>query len=384
MKFASKKARKWILIALLLVGVAAVSGCQTLGFYRQAAVGQYQIFANQQPVEKVIAHAQTPAQLREQLQLLQQLRVFAETELRLPVNGHYQRYVDVKRPHVVWNVQAAPEFSLEARTWWYPLVGSLEYRGYFSEHGATRYADRLRASGQDVYVGDVNAYSTLGWFKDPVLNTFIYYPESELAEVVFHELAHQRVFARGDTDFNEAFATAVGQEGVRRWLRARGDPGAYEKYGEFLRRNNQVVDLVMNARVKLEELYGDERDADGKIKAARKPRPVAAEQLRRQKQQILAELRGEFDALKLQWGDYTIYDGWFARDLNNAQLNSIANYYDFVPGFEQLLYNYGGDLDEFYVAVERLSHKPREERHEWLRVLAAARHDTAIAAAPVN
>lgn len=368
-----KKIKTWAFIALLLAGLGAVTGCQTMSFYKQAVAGQYELFANQTPIDKIIADAETPSQLKHQLELVQHLRAFAHEELKLPVNGHYARYVDLRRPYVVWNIQAAPEFSLEPRTWWYPLVGSLEYRGYFAERNARNYAEQLRAQGSDVSMGGVQAYSTLGWFKDPVLNTFIFDSEPELAETIFHELGHQRVFARGDTDFNEAFATTVGREGVRRWFQTRGDSVALAAYEESLRRHGHFVALVMNTRAQLEALYGDERDSDGKIRATRKPRAIPPEELRREKRRILAELRQDYSDLKAQWGGRAPGDGWFSDELNNAMLNSIANYYDLVPGFERLLEIYEGDLEEFYVAVERLSRKSRDERHEWLRILSAPR-----------
>ncbi len=178
------------------------------------------------------------------------------------------------RPFVVWNVEAAPEFSLEPKSWWYPLVGSLEYRGYFSKQGAQKYGAWLQAKGYDVYVGGVTAYSTLGWFKDPLLNTFIFDPEPDLAETLFHELGHQRVFASGDTDFNEAFATTVGQEGARRWLRAKGDQVALEKYLAELRRTVQFARLIMDTRERLVMLYGDERTEGGQVKATKQKRGV--------------------------------------------------------------------------------------------------------------
>jgi predicted aminopeptidase len=246
-------------------------------------------------------------------------------------------------------------------------VGKLEYRGYFSESGAQKYGAWLQRKGEDVYLGGVVAYSTLGWFKDPVLNTFVFDPEPDLAETLFHELAHQRVFASGDTDFNEAFATVVGQEGARRWLCAKGDRAGMEEYQARLRRAVQFASLVMGTRERLEALYGDERTAGGKIKAARKQGALAPEQLRRQKQELLERLRRDYRKLKDEWGGNTEYDGWFAQPLNNAQLNSVAAYYDLVPGFERLLELNGGDPGRFYEAVEKLSHEPKAERHRRLR-----------------
>jgi predicted aminopeptidase len=365
----ARRLQKWRVAPALLLAALAISGCQSLSYYGQAIKGQYEIVAHQQRIEKLLADPQTPAPLKARLQLIQSLRAFAKKDLRLPVDGHYQKYVDVHRPYVVWNVEAAPEFTLEPKTWWYPFVGSLEYRGYFSEHGARRYGARLQPRGYDVYVGGVEAYSTLGWFRDPVLNTFISNPESELAETLFHELGHQRVFASGDTDFNEAFATTVGQEGARRWLRAKGDKTACGEYLALLRRTEQFAGLVMTTRERLRTLYGDERTEEGKLKAVKKKHGTPPEQLRRQKQDLIGRLQQEYTQLKAQWGDNTEYDAWFAGPVNNAQLNSVAAYYDLVPGFERLLAQNGSDLAKFYEAAERLAHEPKAERHRRLRSL---------------
>lgn len=371
-----KKARKIggkiLAGALLLAIVAAVSGCQTLGFYSQAVKGQYQIFAHEQPVKKLLADGQTPASLRARLELLETLRAFAKSNLALPIDGHYRKYVDLHRPYVVWNVEAAPEFSLQPKTWWYPLVGSLEYRGYFTKAGATNYAGSLRQQGYDVTTGGVQAYSTLGWFKDPVLNTFLFEPDADLAEILFHELGHQRVFARGDTDFNEAFATTVGQEGARRWLRARGDQRAYTHYLAELQRTRQFAALVKETRAKLQVLYGDTLTDEGKVKAARVKPAMPAAQLRHDKQVVLAELRANYAKLKAQWGGATDYDGWFKGEVNNAQLNSVAAYYDLVPGFERLLQLNGGDLEKFYQAAERLTKMNKKTRRAWLETLGSS------------
>ena len=226
----------------------------------------------------------------------------------------------------------------------------------------------------------MTAYSTLGWFKDPVLNTFISDPEPDLAETLFHELGHQRVFAGGDTDFDEAFATVVGQEGARRWLRARGDQVALEKYLGDLRRETQFARLVMTTRRRLETLYGDERTEAGKIKASRQPRWVPTEQLRREKQALLDRFRQEYTQLKAEWAGAADYDAWFSKPLNNAQLNSVAAYYDLVPGFERLLETSSGDLGKFYAAADNLAHEPKAERHQRLRALGGA----AVGAAPAG
>ena len=363
------RVKKALRVLLLPCAVAVVSGCQTWSYYAQAVKGEYQIVAHQQPVDRLIADPQTSPGLKTQLELVQQLRHFAQLELKLPVDGHYRKYADVHRPYVVWNVQAAPQFSLQPKTWWYPFVGSLEYRGYFSECGAQECGRRLQAKGWDVCVDGVAAYSTLGWFKDPVLNTFVDHPEPELAEVIFHELGHQRVFASGDTDFNEAFATTVGQTGARLWLRATGNTNLLDRYEASLRRNGQFVRLIFGARARLEKIYGDTLDKEGKVKAAR-ALPAPADELLREKQRAFDDLRRDYTQLKSQWGGFAGYDDWFAHGLNNAQLNGIANYYDYLPGFEQLLRLNDGNLEKFYQASERLSKMSREKRHQQLHDLA--------------
>jgi len=362
--------RRLLVVALLLLVAAVLTGCQTVSYYTQAVRGHCQVLARRQSCEKLIADPNTPAELKAKLRLAGEIREFAQRELKLPVNGHYQHFADVGRRYVVWNVTASPEFSLESKTWWYPIVGSLDYHGYFAESGARKYADRLNQKGFDTNVEGVEAYSTLGWFKDPLLNTFIHHPEAALAEILFHELAHQRVFVSGDTDFNEAFATVVGQEGARQWLRAKGDAALLEQYLTALRRNVQFVQLVAEAREKLEVLYGDERTSDRKIKATKRSPETPTEQLRQEKQLILDELRREYEKLKAEWDAYTGYDAWFTGSLNNAQLNSVATYYDLVPAFEQLLKSNNEDLEKFYAAVKKLAKLPNAERHR--RLLAPA------------
>jgi predicted aminopeptidase len=376
--------RKGLTGVLLLLIVAGVSGCHTLGFYGQAIKGQYEIFSSEQKIEKLLQDTAATEELRQRLQLVQQLRIFAKTDLKLPIDNHYLKYADLHRPFVVWNVEAAPEFSMQPKTWWYPFLGSLEYRGYFSKRGATNYANYLKRKGLDASVGGVEAYSTLGWFKDPVLNTFIFEPDADLAEIIFHELGHQRVFARGDTDFNEAFATTVGQEGARRWLKSCRGASSLEGYQSHLRRNDQFVHLVMKIRARLEALYGDIRDEEGKIQATRKNKNVPSEQLRREKNEILKEMKEEYARLKRSWDGDTEYDGWFVREVNNAHLNSVAAYYDLVPAFEHLLAMNGSDLERFYDAADRLSKGSDKERRATLKALAYERKVAANAGSPLE
>jgi predicted aminopeptidase len=340
----------WKWIALLALAGGA-SGCST--FYGQAVRGQWQLLAGAESIPKLLARTNTPPELRSRLELVLRLREFAERELKLKPDGHYRRYVDLGRRFVVWNVYAAPEFSLEDKTWWYPVVGSLSYRGYFREDLARRCAERLAVQGWDVCVGGVEAYSTLGWFRDPVLNTFIHQPPPELAETIFHELAHQRVFVKGDTDFNEAFATAVAQEGVRRWLAACGDAAAQAAYAAAKRREAGFVALLGQARGELEALYAQTN-------------ALTAAQLRAAKAAAFVRLRERYDTLKQSWGGARDYDGWFAQPLNNALLNTVDTYHHLVPGFTALLRRHETDLELFYRQVRRLGRLPKQERHREL------------------
>ena len=278
------------------------------------------------------------------------------------------KYADLNRRFVVWNVNAAPEFSMEPKRWWYPVVGSLKYRGYFSEKLARKYGTNLVKEGYDVFVGGVEAYSTLGWFRDPVLNTFIRHSPADVAEIIFHELSHQRVFAKGDTDFNEAFATAVAEEGVRRWLGAISNTNALQEYLASQQRMEQFVHIIDDARAQLKRVYGETGDGKGAPTAA-------SESLKRQqKQQVIDDLKKRYAALKSEWGGATDFDGWFARPVNNAQLNTIATYYDLVPSFRRLLQVHHGNLEEFFKACDRLAKlKDKDTRHLALKEQAGQR-----------
>jgi predicted aminopeptidase len=359
--------------ALLLAVVFSLTGCGGIGFYAQAIRGHFQIIHRAKPIEGVLADPKTPDPLKERLRLVLELRAFAERELKLPANGHYLRYADIGRRFAVWNVYAAPEFSLEAKTWWYPIVGSLEYRGHFTEAAARRYAAKLEQGRFDAFVGGVQAYSTLGWFRDPVLNTFINDSDTDLADLLFHELAHQRLFVASDTDFNEAFATAVAEEGVRRWLLAQGNIAALEDYELDLRRKDQFVAVVSKARVELETLYRNVPlvrrvvPAKGAEQLAtridRESRFANVDLIRTAKRGIIDGLRRNYERLKTEWGGYDGYEGWFQLPINNAQLNDVDIYYTLVPAFQTLLKRCDGDLSRFYEKVSDLAKTGKDERH---------------------
>lgn len=351
-----RNVRKW---PLWLVGLSlALTGCETAHFYSQAVHGQWQIMREQRPNAQVIADEGTPAGLRRQLEKVERLRAFAAAHLRLPGDEQYAAYRDLGRSHVAWAVFAAPEFSLEAKTWWYPLVGRLKYRGWFSEREARRRGAALEARGHDVFIAEVPAYSTLGWLRDPVLNTFVYLQDVELAELIFHELCHKRVFIPGDTDFNEAFATAAAREGVRRWLLHEGRRREAALYELHLRREREFLSVIERTVEELERLYGRAE--------------VPEEEMRREKEEAFRRLRQRYEELKAGWGGYAGYDPWFEKPINNARLVSLATYYDLVPAFEALLAAHRGDLDAFYEAVRETGRLSKEQRREFLSALEEA------------
>jgi predicted aminopeptidase len=318
------------------------------------AAGQYEILAHQTSLVELIQDPATDPKLKAQLKLVLRLRGFAAQELKLQPDGSYLKYVDLHRPFVVWNVNVAPRLSLEPKRWWFPIVGSASYLGYFSEAGARRYAAIWDQKGWDTYIGDVPAYSTLGWFHDPLLNTFIFESEADLADTIFHELTHRRLFVAGDTDFNEAFATMVAEEGVRRWFKASANARAYQRYAEGVRHGNDFVKLVLATRDELEKVYDDAQ------------LPEAAKLQR--KAEIITQMRAHYAQLKESWGvKKSGYDDWFAEPVNNAQLDTVAAYYDLVPGFQALLRAQGGDMEKFYEAVGDLAKLPLEKRHQALR-----------------
>jgi predicted aminopeptidase len=330
---------------LLLAGLGA--GCSTIGYYAQSIQGHMAVMDAARPIPEVIDDPTAAAPLKQRLERVQQIRAYASSDLGLPDNGSYTRYADLKRPYVVWNVFAAPELSLQLKQWCYPVVGCAGYRGYFDKAAADGMAVELRATGYEVNVAGVPAYSTLGWFSDPLLNTFIGGNEGQVAGLVFHELAHQVVFVGGDTTFNESFATAIEREGVKRWLDARGDETARKAYAEFALRRSQFLDLLLKYRNLLLQNYSS--GVPDEVKRARK-------------QQLFAELKDEYARLKESWGGFSGYDRYFAQDLTNAHLAAVGAYNDLVPAFDALLVQSRGNMSAFYAEVKRIAALPKTER----------------------
>lgn len=330
------------------------AGCHALGYYGRSLWGGGRILAKRRPIAAVLADRETAPGLARQLELALAIRRFSIGELGLPDNGSYRSYVDLGRSYAAWNVVAAPEFSVEPLTWCFAFAGCVTYRGYFSPERARRFAARLRRDGYDVQVTPVVAFSTLGWFQDPVLNTFVDRPEGELAGLIVHELAHQVVYLKDDTTFNESFATVVEVEGVGRWLTSRGRPGALAQYREQQRRERAVVELLLAYRERLAAIYELDRPDDGR---------------RRSKAREIASLRADYESLKQGWGGDPRFDAWFGSEVNNATLAAVAAYHDLVPAFEALLATSGGELSVFFAEVRRLaSLAPGERKAELQRL----------------
>ncbi len=328
--------RLTVLFAVLIV--ALLPSCQSIRFYGQAVGGQMEILRKSRVNSRVIADPATAPVLRGQLESVDRIRQFASDHLSLPGDESYAKYADLGRKHVVWVLYAAPEFSLKPKTWHYPFIGKMDYRGYFREQDSEALAGELKRDGYDVFIGDVDAYSTLGWFHDPVLNTFVGYPDIDLAETIFHELSHRKYFRRGDTVFNESFANVVAEEGVKRWLKHEGRLAELKKYEGRLVRRREFYREVDRSRWKLEALY-----------ASNLPAPV----MREKKQAILAKLRDQFRELRRRWGGHGL-EGWLREDINNGHIVSLKLYADQMPPFQKLLADCGGDLDLFYRKAARL------------------------------
>ena len=337
-------------LVLIVLATTMLPACGTL-YLAQAARGQWQVTHARTPIDKVIADPKTPADLRARLTEVSAARQFATRELGLPDNSSYRTYADLKRPYVVWNVVAAPEFSVEPQRWCFPIAGCVAYRGYFAEASATKFANSLHSRGFDVFVGGVPAYSTLGRLTDPVLSTMLVYGDTELAAIIFHELSHQVVYVAGDSEFNEAFAVTVEETGLERWLKAQGHESNLARYKTRRQRRQDYLSLFIQTRARLAALYAEK---------------LPVEVMRERKRATFDALIKDVRDVEQKSGSRSGYSDWIAKGLNNAHLASVATYYDCVPGFERLLAANNGNLPQFYAAVRDLSRKPRAERHTLL------------------
>lgn len=352
-------ARLLAVVPLLLAG-----GCATVGYYAHTVGGQLEILGRARPIGELLAEPDDGAagaalspETRTRLARVLEMRAFASRELALPDNGSYRRFADLERPYPAWNVVATPALALTPVEWCFPFAGCVPYRGYFSRARAERFAAALAGRGLDVRVAPVAAYSTLGWFRDPILASQLREDDTALAALMFHELAHQRLYRPGDAAFNESFATVVEIEGVRRWLAARGTPQAFAEYAREHARRAEFVALVLDYRARLEAAYAQ---------------PVDEAERRAAKAAILSALRAAGLAWQERSGAGAGYRAWFAQELNNAHLAGIGLYHQHVPAFERLLAESHGELPSFYRAARALARLPEAARAARLAELAAA------------
>lgn len=345
------------------VGTLLIAGCTVLGgdvdrftegvgYYWQTVTGHLSILHRAEPVSDLLADDGLDPRTRQRLELARRIRRFAVTDLGLPDNGSYTRFADLKQPFVTWGVVAAPELSLRLTQWCFPVAGCVTYRGYYSLEAAEGYAAKLQAEGFDVQINGVPAYSTLGWLDDPLLSTFINYPDAELARLIFHELSHQVVYVPGDSMFNESFASTVEQLGVERWLSLNGTPEQRFGYSQQRLRRDRFLEMLGRHRDRLAAVYASQASDSKK---------------RESKQAVFKDLKEEYQRLRAgPWAGFSSYDRWFSRPLGNAHLGSVATYTTWVPVFRQLFAESADDFQRFYLKVGELAALDRAERLAFL------------------
>jgi len=347
---ASGKIRYLYLLASLLLIMMNIS-CSRFIYYGQAVRGHLEIVTRMHRIDQLIAQETVDQETEARLQEILDIREYASKELLLPDNDSYKTYAELGREYVVWNVIAAPEFSMQPQVWCFPIVGCLPYRGYFSRETALKYARELELQGNDVYVGGVSAYSTLGWFDDPVLDTMLKHGMTWAARIIFHELAHQKMYIRDDAELNEAFADTVATIGVQKWLKATRQNVEYEHFNALLAREKQFYALISEFRDRYRTLYAEDQ-------------PVALKRLA--KAALFEDMRRAYLSIQASWGGYDEYRSWFNDGPNNARMATIITYKELEPGLSALYQATGGNLQEFYRIVQALARYEPEERRKVL------------------
>jgi len=335
------------LFVLVVFMISLMSGCSTISYYSQAVGGHLKLMNAREPIDDLLESDTTDPELRKKLQTLVDARRYAVDKLHLPDNDSYNTYAATGRRYVTWNVVAAGEFSLSPKTWCFPVAGCISYKGYFAEEDAKAYAAELQAENLDVSIGGATAYSTLGWFDDPVLDTMLNGGDMRYVSTLFHELAHQVLYIKDDSSFNEAFATFVEQEGLRIWLNDRGEPDRIVWYNDSLKRSSDFSELLKSTRSQLLAVYqedsSDERKREGK-------------------QAVLDDMQTNYQKLKISWDDYAGYDGWFKREVNNARLLSVSTYRKLVPAFAAMYVDVDRQLSAFYKKAKEIAALPADQR----------------------
>lgn len=337
---------------LYLPALLLVTGCAEISYYMQSVDGHLSIVHNKKDIEDLIADKNTDKKLAKRLQLVRGIRQFAIDELALPDSGSYTDYADLGRNFVLKNLFAAEAFSIKPKQWCYPVIGCAGYRGYFNEQQLERFSNELKQQGYDIYIANVPAYSTLGWFNDPVLNTFIYWPDYLLAGLIFHELSHQHVYVDGDSQFNESFAVAVQQSGVEIWLTSNGELDKLNKYRQHINNRKQVIQLIIRSREELKDIYATTMQLPEK-KAA--------------KEQAIEKLKSQYQDMSAGFDVPDGFSRWFGGDINNARLASISTYYAYVPAFKNLLKQNNNNFTAFLGQVKAISELSVEQRKQCMQ-----------------
>jgi len=345
----------------LFLLVSLLGGCSSLGYYSQVINGHLDLMARREPLQQLVDDPGTTAGLRQRLRLVLAIREFASAQLFLPDNGSYRSFAQVEGLAVVWSLVATEEFSLQPLEWCYPVIGCASYRGYYSRQEGERQEGLIKTQGMDTTLEPVPAYSTLGWFDDPLPSTVVDWSETRLARLIFHELAHQKIYLPGDSAFNEALANTVAWWGVKRWLESEADEAALENWRRQQRRERSFIALLLKTRRHLSEIY---------------LQPITEEQKRQRKQEAFQRMKKEYVAMQQQWQGYRGYDDWFSRELNNARLASVATYEQWAPAFRVLLRQSKNDMEVFYRACEELGQQPSDERRRRMEALLSLYHSS--------
>jgi predicted aminopeptidase len=342
---------KIVFLIITITLIAILSSCSTLSYYGQSVSGHLQLLRARKDLETVLQSAYTLPELKNQLQRVSEIRNFASEVLGLPDNNSYRSYADIGRKYIVWNVFATPALSLQPHLSCFVIVGCLSYRGYYKKVDALAYMHRLEAEGFDVYLGGVAAYSTLGWFDDPVLKGMLERNETDLARLIFHELAHQQLYIKNDTEFNEAFADAVALIGLEFWLGAHTTTEQKRDFEDQLTRENQFIELVLSYQHRLNQLYNS---------------AVADEQKHLQKTALYKELQFAYEHLRVSWGGHSEYDKWFKHKLNNAKIAAISTYRNLVPQFLAVYEATGRNMQDFFSHIEQIGKCEPDQRRQLL------------------
>jgi predicted aminopeptidase len=336
--------------ATILIALFFLSGCASINYYSQSIQGQFEVLQKRQSIDDILKEKNISDSLRNKLNTVLSIRDFSIQHLGLPNNNSYLSYADLERDHVIWNIFATEEFSLEPITWCYLVVGCLNYRGYFSQAEAQQHAIELEKQGYDIYLGGVSAYSTLGWFDDPVLNTMIRWSDVRLATVMFHELAHQQLYIKNDTEFNEAYADAVAHIGVTRWLEQHSDKYLLNQYKQSQYQEREFIDLIMRYKSMLNKVYQSEE---------------LENTIRKQKNALLQQMKNDYLKISQTW-ENTPYKKWFASDINNAKLAAIVTYRKYFPAFIDIYEKLDKNLHRFYSFSKSLMNCKLMKRKEIL------------------